>query len=72
VHLPESWTERLPLLEDLEQDWEPVRRAALLAWIIFYALFLYQAARGSGILLLMADLARDKRPGGKITADEHK
>jgi len=45
VHLPESWTERLPLLEDLGQDWEPVPRAALVGRIIFYVLFLYQVAR---------------------------
>ena len=66
MHLPESWTERLPLLEDLEQDWEPVPRAALLAWIIFYALFLYQAARGSGILLLMDGVFVPIHEGGHL------
>jgi hypothetical protein len=66
VHLPESWTERLPLLEDLEQDWEPVPRAALVAWIIFYALFLYQVARGSGILLLMDGVFVPIHEGGHL------
>ena len=66
MHLPESWTERLPLLEDLEQDWEPVPRAALVAWIIFYVLFLYQVARGSGILLLMDGVFVPIHEGGHL------
>lgn len=40
--LPESWTERLPLLGALEEDWQPVRRAALTAWLIFYAFVFYE------------------------------
>jgi hypothetical protein len=56
VRLPESWTDRFPALGDLEQEWEPVPRAALIAWTIFYLLFLYQVARGSGILLLMDEV----------------
>lgn len=56
MRLPESWTERLPFLEPLEDDWEPVHRAALGVACAFYFLFLYQAARGTGVLL-MIDLA---------------
>jgi hypothetical protein len=53
VQLPESLTDRLPLLEALENDWDPIPRWALVAWSGFYFLFLYQAARGNGFLLLM-------------------
>ena len=66
MRLPESWTERLPALEELEQDWEPVPRAALVAWIIFYALFLYQRARGSGLLLLMDGVFVPIHEGGHL------
>jgi hypothetical protein len=40
VQLPESWTERLPVLEALEDDWQPVPRVLLGIWLAFYALFL--------------------------------
>ena len=53
MRLPESWTERLPFLEVLEDDWRPVSRAMLIVASAFYLLFLYQAARGSGVLLMM-------------------
>jgi hypothetical protein len=53
MHLPESWTERIPALEALEEDWQPVPRAVLVIATIFYVLFLIQAARGSGPFLLM-------------------
>jgi hypothetical protein len=53
MRLPESWTERLPFLEVLEDDWRPVSRAILILASAFYLLFLYQAARGSGVLLMM-------------------
>jgi len=53
MHFPESWTERLPLLEALEEDWGSVPRAALVIASIFYALFLFQAARGTGPLLMI-------------------
>jgi hypothetical protein len=66
MHIPESWTERLPALEQLEEEWEPVPRAALVAWIIFYALFLYQAGRGTGILLLMDGVFVPIHEGGHL------
>jgi hypothetical protein len=53
MRLPESWTERLPFLEVLEDDWRPVSRAILIVASAFYLLFLYQAARSSGVLLMM-------------------
>lgn len=53
MQLPESWTSRLPFLEAFEEDWEPLPRALLAAWVVFYLLFLYQAARGQGFLLMI-------------------
>jgi len=53
MRLPDSWTERLAFLEVLEDDWRPVPRAVLVVASAFYLLFLYQAARGSGVLLMM-------------------
>lgn len=53
MRLPESWTERLPFLEPLEEDWQPVGRPILIVAAVFYLLFLFQAARGSGVLLMM-------------------
>jgi hypothetical protein len=46
VLLPESWTERLPFLDALEDDWQPVPRYALIAWSIFYAFFFYELLSG--------------------------
>ncbi len=53
MHLPDMWTERLPLLEPLEEDWQPVPFAVLLFASAFYGLFLIQAARGSGPFLMI-------------------
>ena len=53
MNLPEWWTERFPFLEPLESDWRPVLRAILAIGAAFYLLFLYQAARGSGPLLMI-------------------
>jgi hypothetical protein len=66
VGLPESWTERLPFLEALEEDWDPIPKAALVTWLIFYSLFLYQAARGQGILLLMDGVFVPIHEGGHL------
>lgn len=66
VHIPDSWTERFPVLEELEQDWEPVPRAALALWVAFYSLFVYQCARGSGILLLMDGVFVPIHEGGHL------
>ena len=53
MNLPESWTERFPALEPLEDDGGAVPRVAVAAWLLFFALFLYQASRGEGVLLMM-------------------
>jgi hypothetical protein len=53
VNLPDTWTERLPFLEPLEEEWRPVPRAALIVACAFYGLFLWQAARGTGVLLMI-------------------
>jgi len=46
---PESWSVHPPFLTALEEDWKPLPRWALLAWVAFYAVFLFQLARGSGL-----------------------
>lgn len=66
MRVPESWSDRLPVLQDLQQSWERVPRAALIASIIFYSLFLYQAGRGSGILLLMDGVFVPIHEGGHL------
>jgi hypothetical protein len=66
MHLPESWTDRLPFLEALEEPWEPVPRVALIAWLIFYSLFLYQAATHHGLLLLMDGVFVPIHEGGHL------
>jgi len=53
MRLPEALSERLPALEVLEDAWAPVPRLAFAAWLVFYALFLLEAARGSGPLLMI-------------------
>ena len=53
MRVPETWTERLPVLEELEGGWQPVPPAALVVACAFYGLFLLQAAHGSGPLLMM-------------------
>jgi hypothetical protein len=41
---------RLPFLAALDDDWQPMARWAAWCWLVFYALFLFQLARGSGFL----------------------
>jgi hypothetical protein len=53
MRVPEVLSERLPFLGVLEDDWQAVPRAALIGAFAFYLLFLYQAARGRGPLLLI-------------------
>jgi hypothetical protein len=66
VQLPEALTDRLPFLESLESDWDPIPRWALVAWSAFYFLFLYQAARGTGFLLLMDGVFVPIHEGGHL------
>jgi len=53
MQLPDTWTERLPMLEPLEEDWHRVPLWALILACAFYGLFLMEAARGSGPLLMI-------------------
>ncbi len=53
MNLPESWTARFPFLEPLEENWRPVHGAVFGIACAFYVLFLYQAARGSGPMLMI-------------------
>ena len=66
MRLPDSWTDRLPFLESLEEPWTPVPRVALVAWLLFFGLFLYQLARGSGLLLLMDGVFVPIHEGGHL------
>jgi hypothetical protein len=66
VRLPESWTERLPFLEALEEPWDPTPKAALVAWLVFYCLFLYQAARGGTFPQLMDGVFVPIHEGGHL------
>lgn len=53
MELPEILTDRLPFLLPVEEAWRPVSLAVLIPWCAFYALFLLQAARGSGPFLMI-------------------
>lgn len=53
MHLPDSWVERLPFLDALEGEWDPVPRALAIVALLFYLVFLYQEARGAGSLLMI-------------------
>jgi len=53
MNLPESWTDKVPALENLQEDWQPVPRPILLVASTFYVLFLLQAARGTGPFLMI-------------------
>ena len=66
MQLPETLIDRLPFLESLESDWDPIPRWALAAWSVFYILFLYQAARGAGLLLLMDGVFVPIHEGGHL------
>jgi hypothetical protein len=50
VNLPDSITDRFPIFTVLENDWEPVSRIALCAWVAFYVVLLMGAAAGGGLL----------------------
>ncbi|HLV95173.1 MAG TPA: hypothetical protein VKS44_08265 [Candidatus Acidoferrales bacterium] len=66
MRLPDSWTDTVPVLEPLEHSWNFVPRLALIAWLLFYGLFLYQAARGTGLLLLMDTVFVPIHEGGHL------
>jgi len=47
--MPESITDRLPALAILEEDWQPLSKMALAAWVVFYVIVLVGAATGGGM-----------------------
>lgn len=53
MRVPDTWAERFPFLEPLEEGWQRVPLAALIIACAFYGLFLLQAAQGSGALLMI-------------------
>ncbi|HEV2306779.1 MAG TPA: hypothetical protein VGR93_14770 [Candidatus Acidoferrales bacterium] len=53
MNFPEALTARFPFLESFEDDWQPVALWSSAVWLIFYLLFLYQAYRHSGPLLIL-------------------
>jgi hypothetical protein len=66
VRLPEAWTDRLPFLAALEEEWEPIPKAALAAWLIFYMFCLYQATRTPNMLSLMDGVFVPIHEGGHL------
>jgi hypothetical protein len=64
--LPDAITERFPFLEPLEEDWQPVARWALAVWLVFYLLFLYQAYRHQGPLLMIDVVFVPVHEGGHL------
>ena len=65
MRLLDSGTDE-PLLKPVERTWAPVPRIALIAWLLFFSLFLYQLARGGGILLLMDSVFVPIHEGGHL------
>ena len=48
--VPQWLSERFPALEVLENEWEPVSRGALIAWLVFYSLLLVNKMLGGAWL----------------------
>src|SRR5216683_6600503 len=46
MEIPASLSERFPFLDALEEDWEPVSRAAFFGWLAFYLLLIGNALFG--------------------------
>jgi hypothetical protein len=46
MEIPGSLSERFPFLNALEQEWEPVSRAAFFIWLAFYSLLIVNAFLG--------------------------
>lgn len=66
MNLPPNITERFPFLDPLEEDWRPVARWALAAWMVFYLLFLYQAYRHHGPMLMIDAVFVPIHEGGHL------
>ena len=66
MRLPGAWTNRLPFLAALEEEWDPTPKAALAAWLIFYLFCLYQATRTPSLLSLMDGVFVPVHEGGHL------
>src|ERR1700727_3168455 len=66
MRLPDSWIERLPVLEELDQPWEPFPRVALFAWVAFYLFFLYQQSHNGPLPGLMNGVFVPIHEGGHL------
>jgi hypothetical protein len=66
MRLPDSWTERLPVLKELDEPWEPFPRVALFAWIAFYLFFLYQQFRNSALPAMIDGVFVPIHEGGHL------
>jgi hypothetical protein len=66
LEIPQSWTERLPFLEKLFAPWRPLPRWEAGCWLAFYALFVFQLARGSGFLPMIDLVFVPVHEGGHV------
>jgi hypothetical protein len=55
MEIPNRLSERFPFLAVLQEEWEPVSRGALIAWLTFYGVLIGSAALG-GTLFQWFDL----------------
>jgi hypothetical protein len=49
MRVPEFVVDRLPALEILEEDWEPISQIALLGWALFFGIVWVGAVAGGGV-----------------------
>jgi hypothetical protein len=56
----------LDLMEALEEDWKPVSRPALIAWLVFYVVFLIYAVEKHGGFLLIDNVNLVVHEGGHL------
>lgn len=57
---------QLEFLEALEEDWKPVSKPALIAWLAFYGLFLLYALQARGGFLLIDNANLVVHEGGHL------
>jgi hypothetical protein len=62
----EPWSDSDPLLQPTARGWAAIPRIALIAWVIFFGLVLFELARGTGVLLLMDDVFIPLHEGGHL------
>jgi hypothetical protein len=55
MEIPGWLSERFPFLDALQEEWEPVSRGVLIAWLVFYGVLIGNAALG-GTLFQWFDL----------------